>query len=153
MKTVFKILIAIVILLVLIQLVPVEKNQKPVQANQDFISLQSPPKNIAKQLKNSCYDCHSNQTVYPNYAQFAPISWWIENHVKEGKEHLNFSEWSSYNQDQKAHAIRELIEEVEYNKMPMAAYVNQHPDARWSNQEKEEFINFFQDLREKLKTP
>lgn len=43
----------------------------------------------------ACFDCHSNETKTSWWEDVAPLSWWITNHVKEGRDKLNFSEWSS----------------------------------------------------------
>src|SRR5215216_3654983 len=47
-------------------------------------------------LKRSCYDCHSNNTRWPWYSNVAPVSWFVIDHVNEGRRDLNFSEWGTY---------------------------------------------------------
>ncbi|WP_273005712.1 heme-binding domain-containing protein, partial [Leeuwenhoekiella blandensis] len=66
-----------------------------------------------------CYDCHSNQTTYPWYSNLAPASFYLEDHIKDGKRHLNFSEWEQYSAKRKDHKLDELIEEVEREGMPL----------------------------------
>lgn len=41
----------------------------------------------------ACYDCHSNETVWPWYSSIAPASWLIYRDVNNGRRELNFSEW------------------------------------------------------------
>ena len=60
--------------------------------------LQAPPEVMAI-LKRSCFDCHSNHTTFPWYSSIAPASWFTKYHVKEGREHMNFSTWSSYDDE------------------------------------------------------
>ena len=40
--------------------------------------------------KQACYDCHSNETEWPAYANIAPISWFVQHDVNEGRAVLNF---------------------------------------------------------------
>ncbi len=46
---------------------------------------------VMKIFKTACYDCHSNETVYPWYSNIAPFSWVVSNHINEGRKVLNFS--------------------------------------------------------------
>ena len=73
-------------------------------------------------LKTNCYDCHSNHTVYPWYAEIAPVSFWLADHVKDGKKHFNVSDWESYSAKRKDHKLEELFEEVERGEMPLDSY-------------------------------
>ncbi len=82
----------------------------------------SPPGPILETLQTSCYDCHSNNTNYPWYNQVAPVSYFIDAHIKDGKKHLNFSEWESYATKKKDHKIEELIEEIQEGEMPLKSY-------------------------------
>ena len=44
----------------------------------------------------ACFDCHSNDTVWPWYTDVAPISWLAQADIASGRESLNFSEWGAY---------------------------------------------------------
>lgn len=79
----------------------------------------------------ACFDCHSNETKWPAYAQVAPISWLVQRDVDEGREKLNFSEW---NKPQR-HAD-DAASEVREGEMPMVIYPPLHPEARLSDAEK-----------------
>ena len=79
------------ILFVAMQLVPVNRTQPAVDAAK---KLPAPPE-VEAILRASCYDCHSNETQWPWYAQVAPVSWWIANHVNDGRRRLNLSEWAN----------------------------------------------------------
>ncbi len=83
-------------------------------------------------LKRSCKDCHSNETVYPWYYQIQPIGWYIENHIKEGRNELNFSEWGSYSEKKKKHKLEEICEQVRAGEMPLPSYSFIHRDAKLS---------------------
>jgi hypothetical protein len=89
-------------------------------------------------VRRACFDCHSNQTVWPWYARIAPASWLVYNDVVEGREKLNFSDWlDGRRKGEKAAEIRKEIEEGE---MPPFQYRIAHPDARFSGEEKQLLI-------------
>ncbi len=105
MKTFLNILYWFLIAFALIQFIPVNRTNKPVDSKVDFVKVYNTPKKVEKLLRNACYDCHSNETVYPKYAYVAPISWSLKNHVNKGKRYLNLSEWGTFNRDlKKEHA-------------------------------------------------
>jgi Haem-binding domain len=66
----------------------------------------------------ACYDCHSNKTRTPWYGKIAPVSWWLTNHVDDGRAAVNFSEW---HRPQRAGA-RKLVESVRRGSMPPSYY-------------------------------
>ena len=92
MKLGKKIAWALLIVIVAMQFYRPEKNQDPGDHLSKFLEETNPPQEVSGILKSSCYDCHTNQTNYPWYNQVAPVSWWLADHIEEGKEHLNFSE-------------------------------------------------------------
>ena len=67
--------------------------------------------------------------MYPWYAEIAPVSWYLASHVNEGKEHLNFSEWTAYNKHQKEHILNDLKEVIEEKEMPLKSYLIIHEKA------------------------
>jgi hypothetical protein len=84
----------------------------------------------------ACFDCHSNETVWPWYTNVAPISWLVENDVQEGRSRLNFSEWN-----RGEHEIQEISGLIHSGEMPPFYYLIQHAEARLSDTEKETLIN------------
>lgn len=75
----------------------------------------------------ACYDCHSNETVYPWYSNIAPASWLLQNHVDEGRQYLNFSEWGSGKEGEEPEELGEVVLEGE---MPTWDYELMHAAAR-----------------------
>lgn len=142
-----KIGILILVIFVGIQFIPVAKNSSEYDATKDFIAVTNPPKEVARLLKTSCYDCHSNNTNYPWYNSVAPISWWLEEHIEEAKEELNFSEWATYSVERKDHKLEEIVEEVEEKEMPLKPYVLIHGDAKVSEEQFHELENWINTLR------
>ena len=103
MKRLFLIILA---LFILIQFIKIEKNDSKNEINA-INTVMEIPVEVNKIIQTSCADCHSNSTNYPWYNKIAPASWFLAQHIKEGKEKLNFSEWTTYNKDQKEHIIKE----------------------------------------------
>ncbi|WP_224491017.1 heme-binding domain-containing protein [Robertkochia flava] len=125
-------LVILLFILIGMQFFRPEKNTSDQVPETDLIVSENPGEEIALTLKNACYDCHSNNTKYPWYAEVAPLSYWIADHVEEGTEHLDFSQWMAYSPKKKAHKMEELIEEVEEHEMPLESYTWLHGEARLS---------------------
>ncbi|MFO0355414.1 MAG: heme-binding domain-containing protein [Sphingobacteriaceae bacterium] len=135
------------ILLVLIQLIRIDKSNKELTPENDFINITKPDAELASILKASCYDCHSNEITYPWYTNIAPVSWWIKHHINEGSEHLNFSEWGTYSAKKADHKLEECVEMVSEGEMPMWSYTLMHSNAKLDQTQKEKLIAFFNSLR------
>jgi hypothetical protein len=124
------VLLGLLVLVVGIQLVPVDRSNPPQQG-----VVPAPPAVLAV-LQRSCYDCHSNQTRWPWYAYVAPISWSIANDVHQGRKELNFQEWSQASARRRARVARKVWDEVEEGKMPLPKYLRMHPEARLSAEDR-----------------
>ena len=142
-----KILIVLVVLLIIIQFFRIDKTN-PVSAKEnDFIEIYQPSTEIAAMLKTSCYDCHSNESKYPWYTNVAPVSWFVKDHINEGREYFNFSEWSLMTDKRKDHILEECAEEVEESEMPLSSYLLTHSEAELTHEQKETLEHYFNDLR------
>ncbi|CCF84689.1 heme-binding domain-containing protein [Nitrolancea hollandica] len=122
----------IVVLAVLIQFVPYGRNHTnpPVTMEPAWDSPQT------RQLAvRSCYDCHSNETTWPWYSNVAPISWYVQHDVDEGRADINFSEWDRPQKD-----ADEIVKSVRDGEMPPGIYLPTHPDARLSPAERQALI-------------
>lgn len=124
------ILYGIPAILILIQFRPVDRSNPAVSRE---IHWDSPA--TAELARRACYDCHSNETVWPWYSYVAPVSWLIAEHVEHGRRHLNFSTWDQPNED-----ADEIVEVVEKGEMPLKQYLPLHAEARLSEEEKEALI-------------
>ncbi len=110
-----------------IQFVPVRvRSSAPVTA--DIVA----PEDVKSILRRSCYDCHSNETVWPLYSRVAPVSWWIGHHVEEGRRELNFSTWDAYSEMKRSRKMVESHEQAADGEMPPRLYLTLHPTARLS---------------------
>ena len=124
-----KVFLGILVVFILIQMIRPNKNDSRNDINH-ISTVTAVPDEVKEILKTSCNDCHSNFTVYPWYSEIAPVSWYLAQHVNEGKEHLNFSEWAAYNKDQKKHILKDLEEELKEHEMPLKSYLIIHKDAK-----------------------
>lgn len=93
----------------------------------------SPP--VAAILNRSCNDCHSNKTRWPWYSNVAPVSWFVIDHVNEGRENMNFSEWGRYTQSDVASHLRQICREVRSGVMPLSSYTPMHPGSKLSTED------------------
>ncbi len=87
----------------------------------------------------ACFDCHSNQTIWPWYSNAAPASWLIQHDVEEGRQRLNFSEW-----DRPQRESRGAARQVQRGEMPPRSYIVLHPTASLSADEKQGLIQGLQ---------
>lgn len=112
-----KMALALIVLFLAIQLVPVDRTNPPVQSD-----LKAPPA-AAAVLRRACYDCHSNETRWPWYSRIAPVSWLVAYDVKQGRRELNFSVPGRQETD-------DILKVVRRGEMPPGIYLPAHPEAR-----------------------
>jgi len=122
----------IVAALLLIQLVPYghDRTNPPVTGTPQWDSPRT-----EELARRACFDCHSHQTRWPWYSRVAPVSWRIMSHVSEGRAHLNFSQFDRPQRD-----ADEAAEMVEKGEMPPFDYRWMHPEARFSDAERDELV-------------
>ena len=136
------ILLIILLVLVVIQFFRPSKNISEEISNNDILKAEKLPRDVSQILVTSCYDCHSNNTNYPWYSDITPVNFFLDNHVKDGKKHLNFSEWATLSAEKKAHKVEEIGEEVEKNKMPLDSYVWLHKEAKITEAQKQVLLDW-----------
>jgi hypothetical protein len=129
MKTSKKILLALLAIVVIMQFFQPDRSVPQHEASQDLFAMRNAPEEVVSLLKTACYDCHSYTTNYPWYAYIAPVSWIVSHDIEEGREHLNFSIWGTYEAKKRAHKLEECEEEVEEKEMPLKGYTVMHPAA------------------------
>jgi len=140
-----KLLLIIIIIFALIQLIRPDRTNPPVD---ESITLHAPDK-VAAILKRSCYDCHSNETVWPWYSNIAPLSWSIVAHVNDGRKALNFSKWAKIDPKTKAKRLKRAIKTTANGMMPLSTYLWIHKDAKLSKEDKEILKTWFEEELEK----
>jgi hypothetical protein len=144
MKWIKRFFLVALIAFVLMQFVRPDKNESdPSYSSVElFLSETKPVPEVAAVLKETCFDCHSDQTRYPWYAEVAPISYWLADHIKNGQKHLNFSKWSEYSVKRKDHKLEEVIEMVEEREMPLDSYTWTHDEANLTDAQVEALITW-----------
>ncbi|MEO8588580.1 MAG: heme-binding domain-containing protein [Flavobacteriales bacterium] len=113
----------------------------------DVVSLTAASDTVADLLHAACYDCHGNTTTYPWYSYVTPVNFWLQQHVNEGREELNLSEWGSHKEKWQRHKAKEAVEMLEEGSMPPANYTWLHQEAVITSEERRVLIAFFQELR------
>jgi len=145
-----KALLVLLFILVVIQFIRPAKNiSNSVSAND--ITLHYPvPDTVLSIIKTSCYDCHSNTTAYPWYNNIQPVAWWLNNHVKEGKRELNFSEFASYTFKKQGKKMKSLEREIKEDGMPLDSYLWIHHNALLSPGQKDLLTNWADSLQKTI---
>lgn len=153
MKKFFNRLFLVLLLaFIVIQFFRPAKNKSGGISKNDITTLYAVPQDVQTILKTSCYDCHSNNTVYPWYAEVQPVAWWLDDHVQDGKKDLNFSEFASYRPRRQYRKLEEINELVKENEMPLNSYLWIHKDAKLSDQQKLTLANWVIAVRDTMKT-
>jgi cytochrome c551/c552 len=123
-------LVTLGVVFLAIQVVPVDRRNPPVESE-----VPAPPE-LRSVLRRACYDCHSNETVWPWYSRVAPISWLVASDVHEGRGALNLSTWNRLSAKEQSKAREKLWKEVAEGEMPLWYYLPAHPAARLSPRDK-----------------
>jgi len=118
-------------LFLFIQLIPVEQANPPVEA--DLVA----PSQVTDILRRACYDCHSHETSWPWYSRVAPFSWWLAEHVSDGRADLNFSRWPLFDFEARELMLRDIEKQIVDGTMPLQSYVLGHREARLSDRDRE----------------
>ena len=124
------------LLLLLMQLVPAERTNPPVISDIDA------PAEIREILRRSCYDCHSHETRWPWYSYVAPMSWFVVDHVDDGRADLNFSDWPVFDFEAQDLAFEDIGQQIEQGEMPLTSYLLLHPSARLSDDDKRRLLRW-----------
>jgi hypothetical protein len=131
-----KILLILLVALLLIQFIRPTRNISEGKSGNHISNKYNVPASVSGILEKSCYDCHSNNTVYPWYTNIQPVGLWLQNHVNEGKGELNFSEFLAYSPKKARHKLDEVMEMVNEGEMPLESYTLIHKNAKLSSEEK-----------------
>jgi len=150
MKILKFLIVILVIVIVIIQFIPNDKPEVVLANENDLIYNNQLPEHISVMLKESCYDCHSNETVYPWYSHVAPVSWLVVKDIREGRNELNFSHWESQSKMDKAKNLDKIIDEVTDENMPMPIYTIMHANAKLSDNDRQLLAEWAESYAESL---
>ncbi len=146
-KTIGVILLAI---LVIIQFVPSGRPEVIKNNPNDLLLNNEVPREVAAMLRAACYDCHSNESVFPWYASVAPVSFLVNRDIRHGRDELNFSNWEALGKVDKARLLDDITEALDEEEMPLPIYPPLHPEARLSEEDRLLLIEWAESFAESL---
>ena len=150
-KIIKKILFIGLIIFLLMQLYQPARNISFEQnITADFTKVYNVPKNVEVIFRTSCYDCHSNNTYYPWYSYIQPTRFFMESHINEGKENLNFNEWGNYSGRKQKNKLDRIAKQIKSNEMPLASYTLIHKNATLSATQKKEVLDWINKIEDSL---
>lgn len=145
-----KILLAILTVLIVIQFIQPARNENGQALPKDISRTISIPSNVQLVLQTACYDCHSNNTNYPWYANIQPMGWLLSSHIKDGKAELNFNEFGSYSQRRQQSKLKSIASQVKDDEMPLASYMMLHKKAKLTKEQKGLIIDWALQAKDSL---
>ena len=145
-----KVGIGLLVILVLLQAYRPAKNDSN-KLDNDISKSYAVPDDVKQILAKACNDCHSNHTDYPWYNNIQPVGLWLGNHVNDGKRHLNFNEFNTYQIARQYKKLDECIDEVKEGEMPLESYTWIHKEAKLNDTEKQKLIDWCSSIRDSIK--
>lgn len=149
-KAIKIILISLAVILIAAQFVRPDLSNPPITDSERLEAATEVPTPVGAIFERSCRDCHSNATNYPWYSQISPVSWWLKDHIDEGRKEMNFSVWNTYNAKRKDRKLEEICEKVTAGEMPLPSYTWGHWDASLSPEDVRTLCEWTRVERERL---
>lgn len=143
-------LLIFIVAFILIQFIQPARNTNGQVLQTDITRTYSVPAKVKAVLETACYDCHSNNTRYPWYANIQPGGWWLAKHIKDGKDELNFSEFGSYSPRRQANKLRSIQNSINDGTMPLWSYTLLHKNARLTNDQKALLIEWVSNVKDRM---
>ena len=148
-----KILVAILgVALLAVQFIHPAKNRSQPAPGSGIESAFPVPARVMQIFRRSCFDCHSDSTVYPWYAEIQPFGWWLNSHIEDGKRHLDFDRFASYRPVRQYVKFKDIVEQLQQDEMPLRSYLFIHRYARLTPDEKEEVIRWSGAMMDSIRT-
>lgn len=145
-------LIIVGFVLIGIQFIPSKSNQCQIYSPEYISNVVQLNADVEQIFKTACFDCHSNHTNYLWYSNVQPIGFWIEHHVNEGKEELNFSHFANYSKKKQIHKLEECIEMLEADEMPLGSYRLIHKEAELNQEQKQLLIQSLKSMIQQIQS-
>lgn len=146
-----RILIGILAIFIILQFIRPPGNRSMGESVNAIETRYPVPAEVHNLLRRSCYDCHSNHTVYPWYSYVEPVGWLLNSDITEGKEELNFDEFASYTAFRQFRRFGAIRQQIEDGKMPLPKYTLLHGSAILTPEEKERIFNWVQAMQDTMK--
>jgi uncharacterized membrane protein len=142
-----KIGIGLLVALIILQFVrPSRNHSEQIITENDISKKYAITESVHQILVRKCYDCHSNNTNYPWYTNIQPIGLWMQHHVNEGKDELNFSEFNTYPERRANHKFEEISDAVNEGWMPLDSYLWIHKEARITQEDRDAINSWIKSL-------
>ena len=145
-----KIILFVIAVFIVIQFIQPAHNTRGQEVPADITKTVHIPDKVREIFIRACNDCHSNHTRYPWYVYIQPLGWMMENHIKTGKENLNFSEFGNYSKRKQANKLRSIGISLEDGSMPLFGYTVMHQAARLGTEEKKMIIDWASNTKDSL---
>ena len=143
-------MLALLIVFIAIQFIQPAHNISGQVLPTDITKTVNVPDKVLAIFKNSCYDCHSNNTRYPWYVYIQPMGWMMARHIKNGKDNLDFSDFGSYSQRKQANKLRAIETSIKEGSMPLSSYTIMHGDAKLSTEDKKLITDWVSNAKDSL---
>ncbi len=151
MKKVLKVIVIVIAVgFIVAQFIRPDQTNPPIDNSQTLETSLAIPDDVEAILKRSCNDCHSNTTAYPWYAQVSPFSWFLDNHIRDGRRQMNLSEWGSYDARRKNKKMEQVCEQVQTGEMPLPSYLWIHRSSELSDAEIARLCDWSSEVRQTL---
>ncbi|HCV43860.1 MAG TPA: cytochrome C [Bacteroidetes bacterium] len=151
MKIVKRIALVMAGVFIILQFIRPTKNITDGPPTSDISTKLNVPPDVLGMLRTSCYDCHSNTTRYPWYAEVQPVGWLLNYDIQGGKQHLNFSEFATYPLRRQFIKFQQIGEQVDGEEMPLPKYLVMHADARLSPEQRERLVAWTYAMTDSMK--
>lgn len=145
-----KIFLFLLVALIVIQFIHPAKNKSTATQPNNIVTAFAVPADVKLILEKACNDCHTNNTNYPWYSYVQPVDWWMDNHVRDGKKHLNLDEYTNRSLRYQYHKMEEVAEQVNENEMPLESYTWMHKSAKLTGEEKKKLIAWADGIRAEM---
>ena len=146
-----KVGLGLLVVFIVCQFFTIDKSVPEHTKEEDFFTHHVATEELQILIESACYDCHSYKTEYPFCSNIAPISWWLAEHIEDGRKHLNFSKWTTYSDKKADHKLEECVEELEKGEMPLEEYTYTHAEAKLNEEQRELLMIWFKAQRQQYK--
>ena len=135
-----RILLIVLTIGVVAQFFQPDRSVPPIVPANDMLAMTQAPNEIRTLVQGACYDCHSDNSTYPWYASVIPLNFWLQDHINEGREKMNFSRWNEPSSQEEAYECAEVVQEGE---MPPGNYAFIHGHAQLTDAQRAQLVTWF----------
>jgi hypothetical protein len=151
MKIFKGIVIVIAALFVILQFIRPPRNTAAGKSANDISVKFTVPQDVHEILQTSCFDCHSNTTRYPWYAEVQPVGWFLNSDIHDAKRDLNFSEFGAYPARRQIAKFNGIVDQINEDEMPLPIYLTMHHDAKLSQEKKDKLVAWANSMIDTIK--